>query len=690
MAQSASLPGPLDPTLPQDYERERLSTFDAGLSYAAEPSNLPPNALSEAENLYWYDGQILVDTGYAPYGPQVAGQPQLAYQVYYPDGTSELLLITTTSVYRLLGGNTLQWQYVHYTGPSTITTAVAASGQPSINVANASEILPGTTLSIPLSNGVLTSFTVLTVAGLDLTLTGNIPAPGINANAGVSVVNPMPTTAAVVNAGDTTVTLNSAFGISPGTNLGLPLRNGQQWQFTVEAVTLTAPWIVTANAACPAPGASLNVPVVIAPALNGNTSIQVSIVVFPATSWVIASNGVDPVFYYYKGVLAGLPGLPQNTTCQAMNVFHEQLILLNTIENGVALPQQVRASDQGDPTGWVPGQNGIAAIYPLVDTEDFILNATLLGPWLIIYRETTIMRCTYLGLPGQTLFFEYMIYGEGIQSQGSVAEIGEEHFFVGTQNVYTYDGGYALVPVGNNIFARLLSAKGELNTEAKSTIFTQYVGENDEVLIFYPSGADMLPSSVLRCSLEKNAWFHRTFPDTFISAGYFLPLPATTWASAVGTWAQSMVAWGSRVFLLSSPTLILCAMGQQTTFVYDYTTKTDNGAAIEWSMAIKDLGRGDAIERWDSILFYGQGNGITVEYALDPPFDIDPSAQPTVYTAMTDADGAPLTLDFGAGLSRQRLTFSNASTYIRIRLSGNDPSFSLTYAEMWSSFESEY
>lgn len=681
--------GPLDPTLPQDYERERLSTFDAGVNYALEPSNLPTNSLSEAENIYWFDGQILVDTGYGPFGPQVAGQPQLAYQVYYPDGTSELLLITTASVYRLLGGNTQQWQYVHYSGPSTITIAIANSGQANIVVSNPSGIKGGTALKIPLSNGILTPFVVLSVAGTTITLTTNIPAPGINASAGVSVVNPIPALTVAAAVGATSLTLSSVFGIAPGVQLGLALSNGQQWQFTVGGVVGSVV-TVGGGASCPAPGASLGAQVVIAPALAGNLNTQVSAVVFPASGWVIISNGEDPISYYFQGILAALPGLPNGTTCHAMNVFHEQLILLNTTENGMDLPQQVRASDQGDPTGWTPVQNGLAAIYPLVDTEDFILSANLLGPWLIIYRETTIMRCTFLGLPGETLFFEYMIYGEGVQSQGSVAELGETHFIVGTQNIYTYDGGYALVPVGNNIFARLLSAKGELNSEAKSTIFTQYVGENDEVLLFYPAGKQTLPSSVLRCSLEKNAWYHRTFPDTFVSAGYFLPLAATTWANAVGSWAQSTTAWDSRVFLLNAPVLILCAPAKQSTFVYDYTTKTDNGAVIPWSMAMKDLGRGDAIERWDSVLFYGQGNGIVVQYALDPPFDTDPSAPATVYTTMTDANGAPLTLDFGDGLSRQRLTFDKASTYIRLRLSGTDPAFSLTFAELWSSFESEY
>jgi hypothetical protein len=76
---------------------------------------------------------------------------------------------------------------------------------------------------------------------------------------------------------------------------------------------------------------------------------------------------------------------------------------------------------KADATNW---STGLAGIDDLVDTEDFILSLLILGPWLIAYRETTIMRCSYLGLPNQTVFWEYMIYGEGAVSQNAVAELG--------------------------------------------------------------------------------------------------------------------------------------------------------------------------------------------------------------------------------------------------------------------------
>jgi hypothetical protein len=166
-------------------------------------------------------------------------------------------------------------------------------------------------------------------------------------------------------------------------------------------------------------------------------------------------------------------------------------------------------------------------------------------------------------------------------------------------------------------------------------------------------------------------------------------LQTITWVSAVGTWAQNAAAWNSRVFLLNAPTIILATPDTPQTFVYDYNTPGDNGVPLSWQMTLKDAGDGDAIQRWDSIVLYAKGNGITLNYALDPPQETD-SAIPTVYTPMTDANGKPMTLNFGTGLSRQRVTFNQISTYLRIQLTGNDPNFTLSYGELWYSFESEY
>ena len=695
-----TLPGPIDPTTPHDYERTRLARFDGGFRSSEEPENLAPNELSDVNNLFWYDGQLLVDNGYAPFAPVIPDMPQVAYQVFYPDGTSQLILLALGTLYVLFqGAVSSQWQYVNWSGPATLTANAIAAGDTGFNVTSPAAVALANpsgqqfTVQVTLSNGLFWNPVVTGVSGSRLTTATQCPAPGANANAAVVIQYKPVTVGNAVGVGVNTVNVATIQGMVIGsTRIGVTLRDGTQWQFVLSNIQ-GAPGnytLVSETTTCPAPGAAVGAPVAVAPMLNGRLSVQACLAAFPANGWLIISNGVDPVFYFYNGVAAQLPGLPDGTTCDAMCVAHQQLLIGNTIENGMDFPQRIRASDQADPTGWVPGQNGIAAIYNLVDTEDFILSLNLLGPWLIVYRETTIMRGTYLGLPNQTWFWEYMIFGEGIISQGAVAEIGENHFIVGQQGIYTYAGGYDLTSVGDNIFAQILSAKGILNPVAKSTLFVQYIEDQDECWIFFPTGQNTLPDTMIRCSLEKHAWYFRSFADKFVSAGIYLPLQTIEWVSALGTWAQNTAAWDSRVFLLNAPTIILSAPLADRTFIYDYTSDGDNGVPLQWDMTMKDIGTGNDIRRWDSLTLFGAGNGITISYALDPTTDPRMPGQTQTFTPMTTSDGKPFVLNFGAGKSRQRVTFDAASTFIRVRLSGSDPTFFLEYAEMWHSFESEY
>lgn len=688
---ASNLPGPLDPAVPHDYTRVRLALYDGGLNTAKESEQIAPNELVAVSNLLWYDGQLLVDTGTFTFSAPLpfGDQPHVPYQVFYPNGTQQFILLSTNTLYVLAGGNNPQWQYVDWGGPCTLTAAAVATGATSITVTNGSALFIGANVNVRLINGTQWN-TTLTGGGGSTWTTSAAPAPGANAQSAVSVVLPAKTLTAAVAQGSSTLVLSNSDFVFVGSPMGVLLPNGQQWQFEVTSLSGVSGTTVGTSTPCPAGGAPAGSEVALPIALHGSVATQPIFSTFPALGWVVISNGVDPLFYFYNNRAVQLPGLPDGTTCYAMNVFHESLHIGSTVEGGTAFPQRLRMSDATDPTGWTPGQNGIAAEYNLDDTEDFILSLNLLGPWLIVYRETTIMRGTYLGLPLNTMYWEYMVYGEGIQSQGSVSEIGETHLIVGTQGVYEYAGGYDLTSIGDNIFYQFLSAKGDLNAEAKSTLFTQYISDQDEAWILYASGSSPTPNAMLRCSLEKHAWYPRKFPQNFLSAGIYLPLETIEWINAVGTWAENTAAWNSRIFLQNQPNVILCAAGLPQTAIYDYKTRGDQGVPVSWSMTPKAFGDGDSKSRWDTLVLYGRGNGITLSMCVDPLGD-PLSDTPPNFVPVTDRNGAPFVLNFGVGKRRQLVTFNGqVGTYVLFQLSGADPTFSLEYVELWYSFESEY
>jgi hypothetical protein len=583
---------------PEEYQKARVSVLDGGINVSKTGEAIALNESPKITNLTLVNGQLQVDKGYAPFATAYVGLAQLTFQTFYADGTDELLLVTTNSMYRYVVA-VQQWQYVSY--------AVAYS-----------------------------------ITGLGTA------------------------------AGGTVFALNSVAGMAIGELIGIGLDNGSQLQTTITNIAgLNITTLDPVPVGRTAPGGAT---VALAPGMHGTTAIQVVVSPFPSNGWTIISNGIDPVLYYVSGVLAPLPGLPLNTTCQAMVVFHEQLFIANTIENGTSFPQRVRRSDQADATNW---STGLAGIDDLVDTEDFILSLLILGPWLIAYRETTIMRCSYLGLPNQTVFWEYMVYGEGAVSQNAVAELGGQHLVVGNQGIYKYKGGYDLETISENIYTIFFSAiQGELHARAKSTLFTQYIGDYDEVWIVYPKEPSLLPNKMIRVVLEQNAWYEREFANSFLSASPYLPLADTTWATAVGTWASNTLPWNSRIFNQNVPNILLSPGDLTVIEAFDYSTAQDGGQVISWEMQTKDIGEGDYELRWDSVRIFGKGQGLL---------------------SFSEDSGDTWTLIDGIFLGDTRndldvvgLSTVPVSQYLRFKITGDDPTFSFVYLELWYLRESEW
>ncbi|SRR6266851_7319988 len=490
-------------------------------------------------------------------------------------------------------------------------------------------------------------------------------------------LNQTHTVTLAAGSGVSAFSLNNITDLTVGEIVGITLDNGTQLVTTITVVGGSA--IVTADPVPAGRSVLLNAVVTGGPALHGDPQVsQISAVVFPGNNWVIFSNGVDPVSYYLNGLVKSVPGLPSPTTCFAIAVFHSMLLLLNTIETGTHRPARVRASDAGDPTNWT---TGISAIYDLLDTEDAILDAQPLGPWLIIYRDSSIMRSRYLGVLNEILFFEYMVQTEGVQSQGSVADVGGEHIVVGKFNVYSYEGGYKLTPVGAPIFNNFLAATGDLNSPAKLTVYTQWVPDINEVWLVYPADISTVPNKLLRMKLSTKAWSERFLADTTLASMAFLPVAVVLWPTAVGNWNDPRwtLTWGSTSFTKNAASILLCPSGAgggtRQLMLYDYSTPTDNGVVIPWSVTTKQLGDGRQYNRWERAVILAQGNGVKVEFSQDTGL---------TWTTLG-------TLNFGTtDVSVKQQHIDTVSTSLMLRLRGTDPTFDLRYIDIDAVAESEW
>jgi hypothetical protein len=455
----------------------------------------------------------------------------------------------------------------------------------------------------------------------------------------------------------TSIVVASSTGFIGGYAISINLNNNQ-WHTCL--ITGVAGTTVNISPGLPSAAASGNV-VNLGVALNGNVNLPTRWVPWPAQGYLVFSNAVDPVMYFNGSVLAPVPGLPTNTTCFAMVVFHEQLFLLNTVENGVAYPYQIRVSDQGDITNW---STGLAATYPQPDTDDFIYDALILAGWLIIYRSRSIMRCTYLGILDQTYFFEYMITEEGAMGYQTTVDIGGKHIFAGNSNIYLYEGGYDYTPLGDDVQYTIYPVTGSMDVGLAYANLAVYDKYQDIYFLFIRTNGAGALNVGFKLDIGDNVWTIRVLNDQIAGSGSYLRISGVTWAEAQGTWAQNTYAWNANVYASAASLLLFSDISGQV-LAYDYVSTTDNGVTIPWLLQTKDFGNDRIKNRLNRVLISGVGE-VTIGVALDH--------------AGTYMDLGTFSLDGGTGNTTIfQLTNQFVYNYIAFQFSGTDPTFLLEF-----------
>lgn len=450
----------------------------------------------------------------------------------------------------------------------------------------------------------------------------------------------------------------SATGMSIGKFINIVLSDGTFYDGALTGVSGTTITIA-------APGIPLNslagAEVYVAVELTGTLDFPVNFAPWPSANAIVFCNGIDPVYYYDGSIVQPVAGLPNPTTARSLAVLNELLLLGNTIEAGTAFPYRIRNCDQADFTNWT---TGLASINNLEDTSDFIYDMKSLATWIIIYRSKTIMRITYLGLPLETLFFEYMIRTEGCISYAGVADIGDAHIFIGNSNVYEYIGDYKITPIGDEVYYKILAASGNLNPAYKQRIFAFYIEQLDEVFIFYPSSGNAICDTLARYNRSDNTWSFRKFFNKMAGYGSYLADNSTPWSALIGSWAVQNFAWDSQVYSAVAPSVLLCDAERGQVYEYSWTSPTDNGNVVNWYYATKQFGTEAYLVRGNRLILSGNGANILVEYSLDKGSIWNPLGTITLGWSQT---------------TKINLYFQKVYSYIQFRYSGVDPASALDY-----------
>lgn len=418
-------------------------------------------------------------------------------------------------------------------------------------------------------------------------------------------------------AGQTVIEVPSTTGFTAADYIGIGLSDGTQHRTTIASIAAGVS-ITIADAIPTGKNTGVGATVLKSVDLTGSLDIQLSMVTLSSHDWFVFTNGVD-VPKRFDGVdCINIPNLVAAgiNTCALVGVFNNHLILANTIEGGNEYPQRVRRSDTGDPTNWTTGNAGYDDLY---DSEDFLVALSHIGPYMILYRERSIVRANYVGSDDLLFDFETTVSGEGALAQDAVLDLGDSNIFAGNSNIYIYRAGYDFEPIGEEIYSLVYGRNGDLNPTYRNRTFGLYIEELDEIWIFYVSVASTVPDKLLRYRQDTKSWAIRELSVPIYGFGLYQANTDITIDELVGTIDDQDWVFNSRSVLTNSPTTHLLGWTGSSGIVYeyDYLSIDDDGTTISYEVTTKFFGHPRFISRFDTFDFYIYGTNILVEYSTD-------------------------------------------------------------------------
>lgn len=342
-------------------------------------------------------------------------------------------------------------------------------------------------------------------------------------------------------------------------------------------------------------------------------------------NYYVYSNNITPLMYWdmatdtttilYAGcVLAA----------KAIRKFGERLCLYHVTETGVAKPQRVRWTIVGGlsttpvATDWTDTGSGNTDLESTMGS-DFIQNAQKLGNYMVIYGERTVVLQEYVGVVTDPYSFYTRVTGVGLAAPLAIANLGNEHIFLGWDNIYSYKGGKEVLWVGDSIKRELFNI---INPEYIHRSFMVFLEEKDELRLYIPTGGSTLPNTYFSYNLTKKTWSRGE--RSYTSYGYHTVASAVTWASvgssATDPWSNQDARWDDTTLQALAP---LTLYGDSSGIVHndDFSEYNLDGVAIDAWVQTKDFVTGEGYRRtitnWMELQFEAMGHSVDVRYSTD-------------------------------------------------------------------------
>jgi len=268
-----------------------------------------------------------------------------------------------------------------------------------------------------------------------------------------------------------------------------------------------------------------------------------------------ASNGVSDLtteFIKWTGTgnitaFNGAPGPAKTIT-----TFANRLVIGHIFDGTAIRGLRVGWSAFGDAENWTSANSGQTE---LIDTPDFITRLLPIRGSLVIYKENSIFLGRETGNFIVPIGFALHNRNVGAIAGFSVAAAGEgNHFFLGDDNVYAFDGN-TLTPIGDAIKRDLRN----INRAALRQVFATVDPKNTEYRLFVPEGTDPHPKVCWVFNWRENHWNRWELP--FLTSGArVIGGTGQTWGDIDTTgelWSQvGDVSWGDLITTGSPATIV--------------------------------------------------------------------------------------------------------------------------------------
>ena len=342
-----------------------------------------------------------------------------------------------------------------------------------------------------------------------------------------------------------------------------------------------------------------------------------------APTWfLILTNGVDAP-YKWNGsaveftALTGTLDTGTLTTSKVTASYKDTLGFLNNTENSLVVPQRFRFGDTAEEDDWTTGVAGFIDCY---DTAGGILAATILGPYLVIYKTDGIVLLEYNAAATPVFDKTPRITGSQFFATKAITSANNIDYYLARDNVYAFSGLHEAQKIGDPIRDELLAS---LDFSKKSECFGYIQAGKHRITFVVPAKAVSTYTYWYTYDFMEKTWSKGKWADYITCAGNYEGGAVLTWGQlkTVGTlWSAMTGAWGDLVQEKEDKTILL---GDSAGYVYQLADTLNNydDAAIDAEWHTKDFALSPDYMarsmRYGKVSFVAYGDRVSVSYSTD-------------------------------------------------------------------------